>query len=115
MNLLITEVEDDIEKNQGEKHDSIGNRFDKIFDNRKKMDAFIEKLPPNMKNNLEESCLEFANPVNIQSGGIYNLKLEAPNTNTRLSSDTVILTVCSRYKDISCNVSRTMLINPVNE
>lgn len=65
MNQLISEVEDDIEKNHGEKHDSIGNRFDKIFDNRKKMDAFLEKLPPNMKNNIDESCLEFAFPVNI--------------------------------------------------
>jgi hypothetical protein len=46
MSTLISEVEDDIEKNQGEKHESISQRFDKIFDNRKKMDAFLEKLTP---------------------------------------------------------------------
>ena len=115
MSTLISEVEDDIEKNQGEKHESISQRFDKIFDNRKKMDAFLEKLTPSMKQGLDEGCLEFSFPVNIQSGGQYNLKLEAPNTSQKLSSDTVILTVCSRYKDLSCNISRSLLINPVNE
>lgn len=69
MSTLISEVEDDIEKNQGEKHESISQRFDKIFDNRKKMDAFLEKLTPSMKQGLDEGCLEFSFPVNIQSGG----------------------------------------------
>jgi nucleosome binding factor SPN SPT16 subunit len=68
-----------------------------------------------MKPKLDESCLEFAFPVNIQSGGQYNLKIEAVNSSQKISADTVILTVCSKYKDITCNVSRTLLINPVNE
>ncbi len=46
MSLLIGEIEDDIEKNTGERHDVIGSRFDKIFDSRKKMDGFVEKLTP---------------------------------------------------------------------
>ena len=115
MQQLILEIEDDFEFNKGEKHDSISARFDKIFDSRKKMDAFLGKLPPPLKSKLDESCLEFAFPVNVQSGGQYNLKIEAMNTSQKLSPDTVIVTVCSKYKDIACNVSRTMLINAVNE
>jgi len=42
MKQLIHDIEEDIENNKGEKHDSIGSRFDKIFDSRKKMDAFLE-------------------------------------------------------------------------
>jgi nucleosome binding factor SPN SPT16 subunit len=33
------------------------------------MDAFLEKLTPSMKQGLDEGCLEFSFPVNIQSGG----------------------------------------------
>ena len=115
MKQLIHDIEEDIENNKGEKHDSISSRFDKIFDSRKKMDAFLEQLPPALKPKLDEACLEFAFPVNIQSGGQYNLKIEANNTSQKLSADTVIVTVCSKYKDLTCNVSRTMLINPVTE
>lgn len=65
MKQLIHDIEEDIENNKGEKHDSISSRFDKIFDSRKKMDAFLEQLPPALKPKLDEACLEFAFPVNI--------------------------------------------------
>lgn len=113
MKQLILECEDDIENNTGAKHESISRKIDNIFDKPEKMKTFIQKLGDKVK--VDENCLEFAGPVNVQSGGQYNLKLDAISTNQKLSQDTILLTVCGKYKDIACNASRTMLINPVPE
>ena len=79
MKQLIFECEEDIEKNTGERHDVIGRKIEEVFYNKQKMNGFFNNLPDNMKN-VDDNCLEFAFPVNVQSGGQYNLKMETLNT-----------------------------------
>lgn len=45
MDLAIGEVEDDLDKNTGERHDVIGKRIDGVFDKKAKMEQFAAKLP----------------------------------------------------------------------
>lgn len=66
---LIDDVENDIEKNRGDRQDLIAKKIEQIFDKKQKMEAFKLSLPTNQRKNYDESCLEMAMPVNIQSGG----------------------------------------------
>jgi len=51
----------------------------------------------------------------VQSGGVYNLKIgTTPNTDV-LSPDTVLISVCTKYKDMCCSCSRTLLIDSTQE
>ncbi|TNV85367.1 hypothetical protein FGO68_gene4788 [Halteria grandinella] len=112
---LVEDVENDIEKNIGERQDLLAKKVEMIFDKKPKMKAFELSLPAQCRRNYDDSCLEFGHPVIIQSGGNYNLKIDAQTKNERLSQDTIILSVCAKYKDLCCSISRTLLINPVPE
>ncbi len=39
----------------------------------------------------------------------------ASNNTSVLSPDTILLSVCGKYKDLNTNVSRTLIINQVEE
>ena len=73
------------------------------------MEAFVKKLAGK---EVDKNYLEFGFPTNVQSGGNYNLKMGQPPTNAILQSDTILLSVCGKYRDLNCNCSRTLLIGP---
>ena len=39
----------------------------------------------------------------------------SPPTNSVLQSDTILLSICGKYRDLNCNCSRTLLIGPQQE
>lgn len=59
--------------------------------------------------------LDFGYPTNVQSGGQYNLKMGSAPNSDKLASDTILLSVCGKYKDLCCNCSRTLMIDPKPE
>lgn len=65
MNQVISEVEEDIERNAGERHDVIGKKMDLLLEKKNKIDAFVSKLPQTMKSKFDESCIELGSPVLI--------------------------------------------------
>ena len=74
------------------------------------MEAFIKKKLAGKE--MDRNLLEFGFPTNVQSGGNYNLKMGSAPTATVLQSDTILLSVCGKYKDLNCVCSRTLLIGP---
>ena len=51
----------------------------------------------------------------VQSGGTYNLKIGAECAKTVMVADTIILSICGKYKDFCSNQSRTLIIDPIPE
>ena len=52
---------------------------------------------------METGYLEFGCPIMVQSGGTYNLKIGADCQKTVLTPDTIIISVCGKYKDFCAN------------
>ena len=88
-------------------------KLESILENDSKMQAFIKKRLPGRQ--VEMNFFEFGSPINIQSGGNYNLKLGASPSSNHLASDTILLTVCGKYRDLCCNCQRTLLIGPTTD
>ena len=51
----------------------------------------------------------------IQSGGEYDLRLQAESNEKILNYDTIICSVGAKYKEYNTSVSRTMFIDPTND
>lgn len=51
----------------------------------------------------------------VQSGGEYDLRPNAENTDSRLSHDCILLNMSGKYLGLICNVFRTLMINPGEE
>lgn len=84
-----------------------------MLDSQQALDTFVQKRNKGVA--IDTSLLEFGYPVSIQSGGVYNLKIGAqPNTEV-LSPDTVLVSICTKYKDMCCTCSRTLLIDATPE
>ncbi|CDW89086.1 isoform a [Stylonychia lemnae] len=115
MKELIKDCEQILELGKLENHDIISGKIEMILDKEEKLKDFYKTIPKTLNNEYDSSCLEFQYQVGIQSGGQYNLKMGAPNNQSPLSPDTILLSVCNKYKDICCNISRTIIINLVDE
>ena len=46
---------------------------------------------------------------------MYNLKIGTGPNSEILSADTVLISICGKYKDMCSNCSRTLLIDATNE
>ena|SRR3569833_526131 len=65
--------------------------------------------------NISPSFLEYPIPVLIQSGQSYNVNNFNVNSDeNKLSSETVYLNICGKYKDMHAMASRTLLVNPTD-
>eukprot|EP00347_Sterkiella_histriomuscorum_P012768 403367296 len=115
MKQLITECEEIIESNSQENHDKIAAKLESILDKQDEMQKFKKLLPEELKKDYDPQCHEFQYSPSVQSGGTYNIRMGAPNNNKPLSSDTILLSICTKYKDISTNISRTLIINHDDE
>ena len=107
---LIERVETVIDEQRSDKHEQICRKIEGILDSDVKMEQFVKKKLQGKE--IDQTFLEFGYPINVQSGGNYNLKMGNPPTQMPLTSDTVLLSVCGKYKDLCCNCSRTLLIGP---
>ena len=109
---LINRIENIINIQKTERHDQISRKIESILDNADKMNQFCQK---NQSRNIDTGYLEFGTPIMVQSGGTYNLKIGAEVAKTVMVADTIILSICGKYKDFCANQSRTLIIDPIPE
>ena len=110
---LIEKVETVIDEQRSDKHDQISARIEKILDSEVKLEQFTSKKMAGKQ--IDVNFLDFGYPTNVQSGGKYNLKMGSQPNSDPLASDTILLSICGKYKDLCCNCSRTLMIDPKPE
>lgn len=83
----------------------------------KQMEDYLVKS----KNTLEKKFgvksqfFDYAYSPIVQSGGEYDLRPNAENTDSRLSHDCILLNMSGKYLSLICNAFRTLMINPSDE
>lgn len=103
-NSLLKELEQAIE---GEKRVSHSVLADFPEDLLVKQGREIEE-----KLGFKVDTLDFTYTPIIQSGGVYDLRLQAESNQKNLAFDTIIWNICVRYMNYNCAVIRTLFINP---
>ncbi|CAK0786832.1 hypothetical protein CVIRNUC_010046 [Coccomyxa viridis] len=61
---------------------------------------------------LKPDALDIAYPPTVQSGGTYDLRANAPNTDSPLQYDVILMSIGAKYAQYCAIVSRTYLIDP---
>lgn len=110
-NQLINEVENIIDSEKMVKHSAIQKKIENYLEKDDKMKDFLKKNP-----GVEPTFLEYSLPILIQSGDNFSLnKFSVQSDNNQLTSETVYINVCGKYKEMSTMASRTFLVNPIEQ
>lgn len=102
--FMLRKIEDIIDNEATVSHSEIADEAEDLFVNPQKIS---EKLLPE----VVDSCY----PPIVQSGGVYNLALNAECSKKNLSFDTIICSVGTKYKRYCSDISRTFFIDPSKE
>ena len=105
---IIDDIEDIIDQEKSVKHSFIQQKVENTFDNENVMRQFTDSKPDVVSNFLEYSL-----PVQIQSGGNFQInKFHADSSDQKLDSKAVYINLCTKYCDMSCMASRTLMVDP---
>ena len=112
MRNMIDKIEQVIDEEAKCTHVSIIEDLTKITENAKFMDNFVNQCKDLNKCTIDKGYLEIGGPISIQSGGNFNLSSEVKSNGEYLSSDTIIITISTKYRDLFCTNSRSLIIDP---
>ncbi|EWC90005.1 hypothetical protein PFNF54_01130 [Plasmodium falciparum NF54] len=104
--ILITTIENALDNEEFESHDKIKEKALKFMDNKK----CVMKLKDKLKVDIEEIDVIYSN---VQSGNNFTLTYKNSNDKNYLSQNegTILVGVGLKYKELCCNITRTLLLN----
>lgn len=97
---FVTEMEAILDKDQKVKHSTISDKLEAIITDPSKINLKVSK-------EVVEICYS---PI-IQSGGEYDIRINAVSNDNILSSDVIICSLGARYKNYCANIARTFLVD----
>ena len=108
----IDRIEQIIDEELQWTHEKLSNEINELIDKESFMNNFANEWRDIHKWKIDNSYMEIGFPIWIQSGAKIDLSLEASSNNSILSSDTIIINVATKYKDLYAFNSRTLIIDP---
>ncbi|KAF6251518.1 global transcription factor [Scenedesmus sp. NREL 46B-D3] len=99
--FVVEKIEDIIDKNKKVKHTKLSEMTEEVI-----LD------PPKVGIKLKAENVDIAYPPLFQSGGNYDLKLNAACDDNALHDGVILVSLGTRYQSYCANVSRTYIINP---
>ncbi|WIA33317.1 hypothetical protein OEZ86_006455 [Tetradesmus obliquus] len=99
--FVVEKIEDIIDKNKKVKHTKLSEMTEEVI-----LD------PPKIGIKLKAENVDIAYPPLFQSGGAYDLKLNAACDDNALHDGVILVSLGTRYQSYCANVSRTYIINP---
>lgn len=105
-NTLITTIEDSLDNETFERHDKIKDKALHFTEHKKCVSRLTDKL----KVDIEEIDVIYSN---VQSGNHFVLQCKNSKEKTQLSSSegTIVVGLGIKYRELCCNVTRTLLLN----
>ena len=104
---LIDELEGIIDSDQKTTHQEIREKVEEILADDVAMRKFAEGF-----SSLDPALCEFGLPILVQSGGEYDADIYAQPSAKPLSYDSIVLSICTSYRDMNAYASRTLIISP---
>eukprot|EP01113_Clastostelium_recurvatum_P034907 TRINITY_DN4798_c0_g1_i1.p1 TRINITY_DN4798_c0_g1~~TRINITY_DN4798_c0_g1_i1.p1 ORF type:complete len:1142 (+),score=403.61 TRINITY_DN4798_c0_g1_i1:166-3591(+) len=101
---LVSKIEAVVDEGKSVTHVALSEEMEALFQNPEKLNARLSK-----------DAVDSSYPPLIQSGGVYDLRLSAENTNEPLHFGTIVCSLGSRYKGYCSNIARTLFIDPPEE
>eukprot|EP01133_Synstelium_polycarpum_P015861 gene15861-18847_t len=75
----------------------------------------VDITPEKISSKLTKEFVDYAYEPIVQSGGIYDLRLNASSNDDNLHFGTIIVSLGTRYKNYCTNIARTYFIDPSEE
>ncbi|SBT73700.1 FACT complex subunit SPT16, putative [Plasmodium ovale] len=109
-NILITTIENALDSEEFESHEKIKDKALKFHENKK----CVLKLKDKLKVDIDDIDVIYSN---VQSGNKFILSYKNSNDNNYLSQNegTILVGIGIKYKELCCNVTRTLLLNAKTE
>ncbi|KAI5787115.1 FACT complex subunit-domain-containing protein [Geopyxis carbonaria] len=105
---FIDEMSSIIDEEKKVTHDALSSKIESKIDDEK----FFKMKQLKLGNDFDTSQLDWTVGPVIQSGGKYDLKINAQSDKSLLHGGVILSTMGLRYKSYSCQISRTFLIDP---
>lgn len=104
---LIEDIEAVIDEDKTVTHQQLASEIEKIFEKQNEINKFAEK------NNIDPLNIDIRNPISIQSGGKYDLRIEKnTGSSETLKHDTILISLNTKYKEYLSHAARTLVIGP---
>ncbi|GFR48098.1 hypothetical protein Agub_g9783 [Astrephomene gubernaculifera] len=104
-NWVVPKVEDVVDSGKKTKHSKLSEMCEEVITDPTKVQVKLKA----------ENC-DIAYPPSFQSGGLYDLRVNAPSSDAPLHDDGVIVvSLGTRYSSYCANISRSYIINPSKE
>lgn len=112
MRNVIDKVEQIIDEELKYSHSKISKEIDALMGKDSFKTKFVEQCKEIDRCEIDQEYLELGSQVLIQSGGKFDTSSDSKSNDDNLSSDTIIITVSTKYKDLHCTNNRTLIIDP---
>lgn len=114
---LIKEVEKVIDEGNSTSHLELSKKMQQILNTEAELKKCAIKITNTNSANLtiNKDYIDMGPSINVQSGGIYSVKLFGEPTNTPLKSDCILVSLGTLYKSYNSFASRTLLIDPTDD
>ncbi|VWU52083.1 FACT complex subunit SPT16, putative, partial [Hepatocystis sp. ex Piliocolobus tephrosceles] len=108
-NILITTIENSLDEEIYESHNKIKEKALNFQENKK----CVSKLKEKLKVDIDDIDILYSN---VQSGTIFSLNFKNSSDNNSLSQKegTILVGLGLKYKELCCNINRTLLLNAKN-
>lgn len=105
---FIDEMSSIIDEEKKVTHDALSSKIEAKIDDEK----FFRQKQLKLGSDFDTTQLDWTVGPVIQSGGKYDLKINAQSDKSLLHGGVILSTMGLRYKSYSCQISRTFLIDP---